>query len=83
MATEIRQVWVSKYALTKGLYEAEVRLCESGGSAITTDHRTYLAKGDWWDTKEKALGKAEVMRKAKIASLTKQIKALEDKVFGH
>lgn len=80
MATEYRRVWITKYALTKGMYEAEVEVLD-GGDAVTTDSRTYLAKPDWWATKDDAIKRAEVMVKAKLDALRKQIKALEGMNF--
>lgn len=78
--TELRRVWITKYALTKGLYEAEVKLLE-GGDAVTVDRKTYLSTPDWWDTKEDAVKRAEVLVKAKIDSLNRQIKTLEEMKF--
>lgn len=67
----------------QGVYETEVRVLDgfSAGSAVDNDNRAYFHKGDWWDTKEEALGRAEVMRAAKIRSLKKQITLLEGKKF--
>jgi len=83
MATEIRRVWVTKYALTKGVYETEVRVLDgfSAGSAVDNDNRAYFHKGDWWGTRGEALAKAKTMQKAKIASLQRQIAVIAGKIF--
>jgi hypothetical protein len=80
MATEFRKVWISKYALTRGVYEEEVHV-QRDGEARDRGCRTYFAKGDWWETKEEALLKADAMRRAKIATLKNQVTKLEAMTF--
>ena len=80
MATEVCQVWVSKYAITVGIYETKAYVYNEG-DAKTIDNRTYLKLGDWWLTKEGAIQKAETMRKDRIASLRRQIRRLKDMNF--
>lgn len=83
MTERVQKMWVSKYALTKGLYEEEV--------TIRDDSQYVIAKGDCWNslklghdvfpTREEAVQRAGKMRDAKLASLAKQISKLEKRAF--
>lgn len=76
------RVWVTKYALTQGIYEREVRDCGDDMIADDSTHfTTYLHKGDWHTSKKDAILKADEMRKKKIESLKKKIKQLENMKF--
>lgn len=81
----MEKVFITKYALTKGILEKEAEICDYGNGHI----RAYV-KGDFssyslgkvcFKTKEQAIEKAEKMRLKKIASLKKQIEALEKMKF--
>ena len=71
------KIWNSKYALTEGLIEQEGE--EVGDSMVKVGPCTYLHGEDkeWHRTRESAAARAEVMRKAKIASVRKQLARLE------
>ena len=86
------RAWITKYALTIGIKEVEAILCEKVSLDMIEvppppeDHyaiSTYIhGEGrDWHRTPEAALARAEQMRKAKIASLEKQIKKLQTMKF--
>ena len=82
---EIIHVWVTKYALTKGIIEAEA-IITSDDSVSIMDFNSELSmpwfyKGSWHRTKEDAVKRAEEMRKKKIESLKKQIEKLEKLKF--
>jgi len=73
------KVWVTKYALTKGILEVEVdspvedeRMVRASGGWTT-----YYHKPDWHMTKAEAVARAEEMRTKKLASLRKQAAKLE------
>lgn len=78
------KVWITKYALTKGILEKE---CEDRGNGAVKEAENrfpiyYHREGDEWHrTKESAIKKAEEMRQKKIASLKKQIEKLEKMRF--
>lgn len=71
-------VYVTKYALTTGVYIAEAH--------VTGDMAVQLAKGhmyaqyfhgkDWHLTEDEAIHRAEEMRIAKLRSLDKQMKKI-------
>lgn len=79
------KVWITRYALTKGIIESEVIYC---GDDMVRERKQgcfpiyYHGEGhEWHKTKESAIAKAEEMRKKKIASLKKQIEKLEKMKF--
>lgn len=78
-------VWITKYALTVGIIEADGALMSSDFVSILSCDLplpTYwFYKGDWYSDKQSAIQKAEEMRREKIESLKKQIKKLEEMRF--
>lgn len=77
------KVWITNYALTKGILEKEATEC--GDGMINTGEKLgnfFHGEGDEWHrTKESAIKKAEEMRLKKIASLKNQIVKLEKMKF--
>lgn len=84
------KVWITKYALTEGIREADVDQPSAEPSMVVEEpksndrYRQYFhGEGrEWHRTREAAEAKAEQMRQAKIASLKKQIAKLERLSFG-
>jgi hypothetical protein len=80
--------WVSKYALTEGVYAARVQDCGDGMvNLLRPDGSSgwgYLhGEGkEWHRTREGAEERAEVLRGNKIKSLKKQIARLEGLSFS-
>lgn len=76
------KVWITKYALTKGILEKEVEDCGDGMIKEKESHfPTYYHGTEWHSEKQSAIEKAEEMRKKKIASLKKQMEKLERMKF--
>ena len=77
------KVWISKHALTKGIFEMDVRISEDGKSAYGQSfNECYHKKGiEWHETREDAVRRAEEMRENKIRNLEKQIRKLKDMTF--
>ena len=75
------KVWITKYALTKGIIEADGKLTSSDSVSVSLDTLSlpthWFYKGDWYSDKQSAIQKAEEMRRKKIDSLKKQIEKLE------
>ena len=70
------KVWITKYALTQGIYETEVEDIGNGWFNEVTGARPWTErynKRDLCLTKESAIARAGEMRLKKIASLEKQI----------
>lgn len=76
------KVWITKYALTAGIIEAEGEFSEQYPSMVSYRDSTgpalqFVHGNDWHTTESAAFRQAEEMRQKKIASLKKQIKKLE------
>lgn len=82
----IKNVWISKYALTQGLYKIdEVEHCVGISDKMICQVQAFSVcyhKPDWHLTREEAVARAEIMRKKKIASLKKSLKVLESLNFN-
>jgi len=77
------KVWITKYALTKGIYEVESELTpvtDSPGKFYASPHKHALTR-DWAPTREEAVAQAEKMRDRKLLSIAKQVAKLKAKVF--
>ena len=72
------KVWITKYALTEGILEAEAEVCTTDppGRMISVKGNPtayYHGKGrDWHTDKESAVNRACAMLNAKLRSLDKQ-----------
>lgn len=76
------KVWITKYALTKGIFEKEVEGCGDGMAKESENHfPTYYHGTEWHVDRQSAIEKSEEMRQKKIASLKKQIEKLERMKF--
>jgi len=73
------KAYITKYALSKGIFELEG---EKRGIAIAAPHYDgWYYPPDWYETREEAIARAEQMRQKKIASLEKQIEKLKNMKF--
>ena len=81
----LAKVYVTKYALTKGIQIFEnVRQCVSVSVdmiATADKHSQCFHKGDWYTNPNAAIKKAEEICSKKIESLKKQISKLEKMEF--
>lgn len=78
------KVYITKYALSKGIFELEVEQSKNFPDMVCgfiyDDH--YHGEGiEWHRTMEAAITRAEEMRLKKIRSLKKQIEKLERMKF--
>lgn len=87
MDKQLTKIFVTKYALSTGIFSAEAE-CEGGsdmavirGDRVKGYFDQYLHKGDFYHDEESALRKAEEMRQKKIASLNKQLVKIEKLKF--
>ena len=76
------KVWITKYALTTGIFTINAELRRGGMISFkrTEDHFTEYVHGegiDWHRTKESASARLSVLKDKKIASLKKQIEKIE------
>ena len=81
------KVWITKYALTQGIYPVEVELCDNADGKMVSEvgseyHTVYYGEGrDWHKTEAGAIEYAKKMRDKKVASMKKAIKKLEAMTF--
>jgi len=80
------KVFISKYALSSGIFSVEADFLESkdsvkyrrdGGSFMEFAH-----KNEWHSCADKAIARAEEMRIAKLKSLDKQINKYSSMIFS-
>lgn len=82
MSEKRETVYVTKWALTKGILKVEATF-SAAGSAFWGAHGSAYGEGRGWHrTEDEAIKRAEEMRKAKIASLTKAITRLRKLAFN-
>lgn len=78
------RVWITKYALTQGVFEMDVERQSDDGKSVYGKawNQSYHGQGvEWCKTKSAAIARAKEMRDKKIASLKKQIEKLEKMTF--
>jgi hypothetical protein len=79
------KIWITKYALTKGIYSFETKPKDNEAVVARTlvngdlDYYQYFTKNQWCKTKEEALAVAEEMRIKKLQQLDDQIRKLSVK----
>lgn len=75
------KVWITKYALTKGIFETDVEVCREINPDMVKQTGIqwpqYFHKPHWHESWGDAAAQAERMRQAKLKSLKKQIAKLE------
>ena len=81
----MEKVFITKYALTKGILEKEAEICDYGYeyeiAYVIGEFSSYSLGKEAFRTREQAMERAEKMRLKMIASLKKQIEALEKMKF--
>lgn len=80
------KVWITKYALSMGIYEREAKEPPDRGHVVAIEPEapngwTMYHHADWWKSRKDALARAEYMRTSRIASLEKQIAKLRKMRF--
>ncbi len=83
---KIVTVYVTKYALTKGIWPIEARISDGGNLACeVTDTNGYgllLHAGEFAHTEKEALKQAQDKRVAKLLSLDRQMSKLRRLTFS-
>jgi hypothetical protein len=79
------KVWVTKYALTTGLFEMTAEIIDRGPRHIYAKGKGpaggSIFTREWVKTREEAVTKAETMKEARIKSLKRTIIKLQAKKF--
>ena len=73
------KVWISKYALTKGLYKLEVVQREPNSKVVINkdNHRQVFRENEWHTTEDAALSQAYNIVDNKFQTLKNQINRLQ------
>jgi tRNA G10 N-methylase Trm11 len=74
------KLWISKYALTTGIFEIEARETHSPDMIADKNNTISVYHGEgkeWHKTKEDAIQMAEIMRQKKIKSLERQLEKIK------
>lgn len=77
------KVWITKYALTTGVFTRSVEDCGDGMVADRSSSFSahYLGEGrDWHRTRASAVKRVEAMRAAKFKSIEKLIAKLNESI---
>ena len=82
------KVWITKHALTLGIYEKEAEACGKGEADLirvspeeTGYFTEYFHKPDWHPNRDLAVDRAQEMLLKKLQSLKKQVARLEKMSF--
>ncbi|HFE3439491.1 TPA: hypothetical protein ACF3I9_000859 [Klebsiella aerogenes] len=75
------KVYITKYALTEGPFTTDGEIIESMVVWVRSGYRQYAHGKEWWLTEEEALADCERRRLAKIKSIDKQRKKVEEMKF--
>lgn len=78
------RIYVTKYALTTGVFSVDAELKPDGKSATFRDemnHKWFVYGKDFWLTSEEAIIDCERRRTAKLKSLEKQKQKIESLNF--
>jgi len=88
---KIITVWITKYALTHGIFAKKVLISETDNNIIEiikdeplyswAQYQYHKEGKEWHRTKEAAIKKAEELRDRKIKSLERQIEKLKNMKF--
>ena len=78
---DMKKYWITKYALTQGIFQVDAELAESSDTMIharkPNGFASYYHRNEWHHTKQAAVARAKEMQKKKLISLQKQIKKIE------
>lgn len=67
-------IWVTKYALTRGVQKFESATLIANGAVVGD---TYFRKGEYYLSEQDAKERAETLRKARIATLLRELERLQ------
>lgn len=74
-AASAETIWVTKYALTRGVQKFEsAQLFADGQVAVVGD--VYFRKGEYYLTEQEAKERADTLRKARVAALLRELDRL-------
>jgi len=75
------KVWITKYALTQGIFEIEAEIVRDVSTKMVSTVKGYFHEPDWHTSYEKSKEQADKMRNNALKSLSKKMKKLEEMKF--
>lgn len=75
----VMDVWVTKYALTRGVEQHKAKVFSNGKLAVVDN--TYYRNSEFWYTAEDARDRANKMKQQRIDTLIRELKRLQSKEF--
>jgi hypothetical protein len=75
------KVWITKYALTKGIIEVEAHFCIESSKMIEVRQGEYYHGREWHETRSLAVSRAIEMRDAALVTARAKVKQLEQLTF--
>ncbi len=79
------KVYITKYALTKGILRGEVELCSCDNTMVKISNNGnfagYFLANEWYKEKKDAIKHAEIMKIKKIEALRRKIDKLSRMEF--
>ena len=75
----VMDVWVTKYALTRGVEQHKAKVFSNGKLAVVDN--TYYRNSEFWYTAEDARDQANKMKQQRIDTLIRELKRLQSKEF--
>ncbi len=76
------KIWVTKYALSKGILKMSAGIEMTDGGMISRNLRFRLKAGEWFPDKYEALYDAERRRDEELARLSRKITKIEQMDFS-
>lgn len=75
-ATSAETIWVTKYALTRGIQKYEsAQLFAGGNVAVLGD--VYFKRGEYWLDEQQAKDHAEILRQRRVSALMRELERLQ------
>lgn len=76
---KVMDIWVTKYALTRGVEQHKARIFSDGKLAVVDNE--YYRNSEFWYTASDANRQATKMKQQRIDSLIRELKRLQSKEF--
>lgn len=76
---KVMDIWVTKYALTRGIEQYKARVFSDGKLAVVDN--TYYRNSEFWYNAQDANHQATKMKQQRIDSLVRELKRLQSKEF--
>ncbi|AXH72129.1 MAG: hypothetical protein [Siphoviridae sp. ctdc_1] len=76
---KVMDIWITKYALTRGVEHQQARIFSNGKLAVVD--KNYYRNSEFWYTEADANRQARKMKQQRIDSLVRELKRIQHKEF--